>query len=144
MAGLLGTNFFPEDINLILQIVTFLIIIIGFYYKLKKKYKIHGSMMGIAVILNITSFLTVMGPRFRDNFGLLTTATSELGVQTIWIHAVPGAITLILGIVLVGAWAINSSNIAGCIRRKRIMDITITLWSISLIFGIITYLLIYQ
>jgi uncharacterized membrane protein YozB (DUF420 family) len=144
MAGLLGTTAsLSIDLNLILQIVMLIIIGVGFFYKRAKNYRMHGSFMGVAVILHILSFTTVMGPRFRQNFNLLTTATSELGVQTIWIHIIPGTTALILGILLVGAWAIRPSNIAGCFRRKRIMDITITLWLISLIFGIVTYLLFY-
>jgi uncharacterized membrane protein YozB (DUF420 family) len=144
MTGLLGTNALLQiDINLILQIVMFLIITIGYYYKRQRKYKIHGSMMGIAVILHVISFLTVMGPSFSTNYDYLTMVFSDLVVQTIWIHAIPGAIALILGIVLVGAWALSPSNIAACIKRKRIMDVTITLWFISLTFGIATYIIGY-
>jgi len=66
-----------------------------------------------------------------------------VGVQTTWIHAVPGAIAMIMGIVLVGAWALRPSNIAACSRRKRLMDITVLLWLISLMFGITTYLVFY-
>jgi uncharacterized membrane protein YozB (DUF420 family) len=144
MTGLLGTNAPLEvDANFILQIVMFLVIIIGLIYKYKRKFKIHGGMMGIAVIFHVISFLTVMGPSFSGGYEFLTTATSELGVQTIWIHAIPGAIAMILGIFLVGAWALRPSNIAGCVRRKRIMDVTITLWFISLIFGTASYVIFY-
>jgi uncharacterized membrane protein YozB (DUF420 family) len=143
MAGMMGTNVLPGDINLILQIVMFLTITLAYFYKRKRKFKIHGIMMGIAVILLIISFITVMGPSFSGGYEFLTTETSELGVQTIWIHAIPGAIAMILGIFLVGAWALNPSNVAACSRRKRIMDVTITLWSISLIFGIASYVIFY-
>jgi uncharacterized membrane protein YozB (DUF420 family) len=68
---------------------------------------------------------------------------SFLEVQTLVIHAIPGVVAMILGIILVAAWAVNTTNIGGCIRRKRIMDVTIILWLLSLIFGIATYLLIY-
>jgi uncharacterized membrane protein YozB (DUF420 family) len=82
-------------------------------------------------------------PSFNDGYDYFTTATSELGVQTIWIHAVPGAIALILGIVLVAAWALRPSNIASCSKLKRIMDITTLLWLISLMFGIAAYVVFY-
>jgi uncharacterized membrane protein YozB (DUF420 family) len=121
----------------------FIILGVAYFYKRAKNYRLHGSLMGVAVILHIISFVTVMAPRFRENFGLLTTETSILGVQTAWIHIIPGAIALILGIFLVAAWAIRSSNVAGCFKRKRIMDVTIALWLFSLIFGIITYLVTY-
>jgi uncharacterized membrane protein YozB (DUF420 family) len=142
--GLLGTNaLLLIDVNLILQIVTLIILGVSFYYKTQKNYKLHGSLMGVAVILHIITFVAVMGRRFRENFDIFTTATSELSIQTAWIHIVPGIIALILGIFLVSVWAYRPSNVAGCFKRKRIMDVTIALWLISLIFGIATYFLTY-
>jgi uncharacterized membrane protein YozB (DUF420 family) len=144
LTGIFGTGaVLQTDINLILQVVMFLIIVIGLVYKNKRKFKIHGGIMGIAVILHVISFLLVMGPSFSEGYDFFTTATSDLGVQTTWIHAVPGAIAMIMGIVLVGAWALRSSNIAACSRMKRLMDITVLLWLVSLIFGIATYIVFY-
>jgi uncharacterized membrane protein YozB (DUF420 family) len=144
LTGIFGTGaVLQTDINLILQIVMFLIIVIGLFYKNKRKFKIHGGIMGIAVILHILSFLLIMGPSLYENYDFFTTDTSELGVQTTWIHAVPGAIAMIMGIILVGAWALRPSNIAACSRMKRLMDITTLLWLISLIFGITTYMVFY-
>ena len=107
------------------------------------KFKIHGGLMGIAMILHVISLLAVMGPSLFQSFEYFITATSDFGVQTTWIHAFPGAIALILGIVLVGGWAMHPSNIAACSRRKRMMDITVLLWLVSLIFGIAVYVLFY-
>lgn len=144
MVGLFGTNApLQVDINLIMHLAMFLIIGVGLIFKYKRKFKIHGSMMGIAVILHVISFVTVMGPSFSGGYEFLTTSTSEPGVQTIWIHAIPGAIAMLLGIFLVGAWSVRPSNVAACSRRKRIMDVTITLWLLSLIFGIVSYTLFY-
>lgn len=142
--GLLGTNaLLQTDINLILQIIMFIVLLTGLVYKNKGKFKIHGGLMGIAVILHVISFLLVMGPSFYEGYDFFMNATSEPGVQTTWIHAVPGAIAMIMGIVLVGAWALRPSNIAACRRMKRLMDITVLLWLISLIFGITTYIVFY-
>jgi uncharacterized membrane protein YozB (DUF420 family) len=144
LTGIFGTGaVLQTDVNLILQIVMFLIIVVGLVYKNKNKFKIHGGLMGIAVILHVLSLLLVMGPSFSEGYDFFTTATSELGVQTTWIHAVPGAIAMIMGIILVGAWALRPSNIAACSRMKRLMDITVLLWLISLMFGIATYLVFY-
>jgi len=144
LTGIFGTGaHIQTDINLILQLVMLIIIVVGLVYKSKRKIKIHGGLMGIAVILHLISLFAVMLPSFNKNYEYFRTATSELGVQTIWIHAVPGAIALILGIVLVAAWALRPSNIASCSRRKRIMDITTLLWLISLVFGIASYMVFY-
>jgi uncharacterized membrane protein YozB (DUF420 family) len=144
LTGIFGTGaVLQTDVNLILQIVMFLIIVIGLVYKNKNKFKIHGGLMGIAVILHVLSLLAVMLPSFNNNYEYFTTETSTLGVQTTWIHAVPGAIAMIMGIILVGAWALRPSNLAACSRMKRLMDITVLLWLISLTFGIATYIVFY-
>jgi len=144
LTGIFGTGaLLQTDINLILQVVMFVVIVIGLVYKNKNKFKIHGELMGIGVILHVISFFAIMLPRFNDGIDYFTTATYELGVQTIWIHAIPGAIAMILGIVLVGAWALGPTNIAACSRRKRLMDVTTLFWFISLFFGIVTYIVFY-
>ena len=144
LTGIFGTGaILQTDINLILQIVMFVIIVIGLVYKSERKFKIHGGMMGIAVILHVLTFVLVMGPSFSEGYDYFTTAASDLGVQTTWIHAIPGTIAMILGIVLVGAWALRPSNIAACSKMKRIMDITTILWLVSLIFGVATYFVFY-
>lgn len=134
---------FNTTLNLGLQLATIAIIFLSLYFKMKKQYKKHGTLMGIATILHVLTFLLIMGPIFFENYSFFSTETSLIYVQTNWLHAVPGAITLILAIFLVLRWAINSSKIEGCFKRKRIMDLTITLWMFSLIFGIATYVFIY-
>jgi len=121
----------------------FAIILISLFYKNKNKFKIHGWLMGIAVILHVASFLAVMGPIFFGHFSAFVEYTAYPEIQTTWIHAVPGAIAMIMGIMLVGLWALNPSDSASCSRRKRLMDVTVLLWLISLVFGVVTYMLLY-
>ncbi len=120
-----------------------IIIVISLVYKNKRKFKIHAELMGIAVILHLISFFAVMLPSFNNSYDYFVTANSDLGVQTMWIHMVPGAFSMILGIFLVAAWVLNPTNIVACSKRKRLMDITTFLWSMSLIFGIISYIIYY-
>ena len=130
-------------LNMLAQIFTLIIIFVSLYFKKKGNIKLHGTSMGIAAILHLLTFLLVMGPIFAENFSFFS---SEMGlplVQTTWLHAIPGAIALILAIFLVVIWAVKVSNITGCYKRKRIMDITLLFWLFSLFFGIITYVLIY-
>ena len=140
----LGHPRFPEtDLNLLLQLITLVIIFVSLYYKKKQKLKIHGTIMGIAVITHLISFLLVMGSKFFTYFEFYSTQTSIFAVQTAWVHIFPGIIALVLGLFLVTLWAINTSNVKGCYSRKRIMDVTLVLWLFSLIFGIVTYALFY-
>jgi len=144
LSGIFGTNSVViTDVNLLIQIISFIILLIGLIYKTKGNFKLHGSFMGLAVFLHLISFLMAMAPSFTGALDFFTTDTSLTGVQTMWIHAIAGAAALVLGIVLVLAWILQTSNVKACIKRKRLMDITALLWTISLIFGIATYLAFY-
>ena len=134
---------FNTTFNLVLQIITLGLIFLSLFFKMKNNYKIHGTIMGLGLVLHVLTFLLIMGPIFFENYSFFSTETSFNYVQTTWLHAIPGAIALILGIYLVLRWAIKTSNISGCIKRKRIMDVTLLLWMFSLVFGIATYILIY-
>ena len=141
--GLGHPRFLHTDLNLVTQIATIVIILVSLYYKNKGKPKRHGATMAVAVILHVLTFVSVMAPIFFEYFSFYSTELGNSLAQVTWIHAVPGAIALILAIFLVAIWAINSSNVAGCYKRKRIMDVTLVLWLISLVFGIATYVLTY-
>ena len=144
MTGIFETGAsFEVDFNLILQIVSFLILVVGMFYKNKKKFKMHGISMGVAVILHVISFFIVMGPVFFGHLGDYVDYIFYTEIQTTWIHAIPGAAAMILGILLVGLWALKPANMAACSRRKRLMDLTFLLWLISLVFGIVTYIFVY-
>jgi uncharacterized membrane protein YozB (DUF420 family) len=144
LPGIFGTNApLIIDLNLIIQIVSFILLLGALLYKAKGKFKIHGSIMGVAVLLHFIAFLTVMGPSFVLGFNFLRTEIFQTLVQTLWIHAISGALSLVLGFYLVVAWIRKASNIIPCFGRKRIMDATAVLWAISLAFGIATYIFAY-
>jgi uncharacterized membrane protein YozB (DUF420 family) len=144
LSGIFGTSaVLITDLNLIVQIIAFILVLIALVYKAKGKFKIHGSIMGVAVILHFVTFIVAMGPSFVTSIDFFMTETSQLGVQTLWVHALTGVLSLVLGFFLVFAWITNASKIELCFRRKRIMDATMILWALSLVFGIATYLIFY-
>ena len=144
MSGIFSPNSaLITDVNLMIQIVSFLIISVAIGYKIKKNYRIHGILMGIGVILHLLFFGVAMWPSFSGAFDFFTTSTFLLGVQTMWIHAIPGLITIILGLYVLVSWLLHVSDISGCFKKKRIMDVVLVSWLISLIFGIVTYLYFY-
>ena len=145
MTGILGTGaVLITDINLIIQVVSFLLLLISIVYKIKGKIKIHGYFVGLAVFLHFITFIVAMGPSFINGREFFTTSTNLPEVQYMWIHAITGGAALILGTFLVIAWVIKISQVARCYKRKRIMDITVLLWSVSVIFGILTYTSLYM
>ena len=144
MSGIFGTSaVLITDLNLIVQIIAFILVLAALVYKAKGKFKIHGSIMGVAVSLHFVTFIVAMGPSFVKSIDFFMTETSQLGVQTLWVHALTGVLSLVLGFFLFFAWITKASKIELCFRRKRIMDATIILWAVSLVFGIATYLIFY-
>jgi uncharacterized membrane protein YozB (DUF420 family) len=141
MSGIFSSNtVFITDVNLVIQIVTFLLIVLGFRFKIRKKFQIHGYIMGVAVLLHLVFFIIAMWPSFSGGFEFFTTSIFLTGVLAMWIHAVAGTISLIIGLFIVLGWLLHVSDIARCFKRKRLMDVTLIFWLISLIFGIVTYL----
>jgi uncharacterized membrane protein YozB (DUF420 family) len=131
------------DVNLMIQILSLLIISVAIGYKIKKNYRIHGILMGIGVILHFVFFAVAMWPSFSGGFDFFTTSISLLGVQTMWIHAIPGLTTIVLGLFVSVSWLLHVSDISGCFKKKRFMDVVLISWLTSLIFGIVTYLSFY-
>lgn len=144
MSGIFSPNSaLITDVNLMIQILSLLIVSIAIGYKIKKNYRVHGILMGIGIILHLVFFAVAMWPSFSGGFNFFTTSTSLLGVQTMWIHAIPGFMTIILGLFVLVSWLLHGFNISSCFKKKRIMDAVLISWSTSLIFGIVTYLSFY-
>lgn len=123
------------DGNLILQFVIFALLLVGLFFKQKGKFVFHGSTMLIAVVLNAASFFLVMRPSFATfDFSVLDSPIKIISLA----HGILGGVTEILGIFLVAAWSLQR-NVQSCIKRKMIMRITITLWFIALVLGILLY-----
>jgi uncharacterized membrane protein YozB (DUF420 family) len=128
------------DINLTLQIVILVMLIVGLALKQKGKFAFHGGAMLIAVILNAASFFLVMWPSFAAfDFSVLN-STVEIVSLT---HGILGGVAEILGVFLVVAWGMQKT-VQSCIRRKMIMRITMILWLVALVLGIILYAGLYE
>ena len=141
MSGFFSPNsYFIVDLNILIQIISLIILMISIGFKFKKNFKIHGLLMGLAILLHLIFFFIVMLPSISTGFEFFTTSISLLGVQSMWVHAIPGAIAIILGLYIVITWISKIQNISNCFKKKRLMDITFIVWLISIVFGIITYM----
>jgi len=105
MSGLLGTNAsIASDLNLMLQIVVFIILLIGVKFvreKTPRVLKRHERFMTYAVALNIVSILLVMGPSFVTNFSAVLAEPSTINFPLTLIHHFLGIVAEILGIMFV-------------------------------------------
>jgi uncharacterized membrane protein YozB (DUF420 family) len=128
---------FLTDLNLLFQIMIFIFLAIGLSAKFVRRYLTHGTIMTIAVILNATSIFAVMVPAF-----LSSPAFFELNSRFEYVtlpHMILGSLVEALGIFLVVNWMLSIRNIQACIRRKRVMLVTISLWLVNILIGVYVY-----
>jgi uncharacterized membrane protein YozB (DUF420 family) len=132
-----------SDMNLLLQIAIFVILVVGFLgAKFRRSFIKHGTVMAIALVLNTISIFAVMIPSLlgiQAVFGDLFTRVALV----IGSHAVLGSLVEALGIYLVGTWAFSPHDIKNCVGRKKIMIVTIALWFLELMVGVYIYAMLY-
>ncbi len=125
-------------ISLITQIVVLLLLLGSVWLKGKKQYRQHGILMLIAVVLHTVVVLAWMIPIFSSIFSFPTNILNPL-VAAIFVHAITGIATILLGIWLVASWHLKV-DVKNCFTKKKAMRATMALWIITLILGIIMYL----
>jgi len=130
--------------TLVLEIAVFVLLIVGFIYKRKLKFRLHGTVMASAVALHLITILVVMIPSF-----VLAVVPDYIVPEPLLlvslvglIHGVFGVIAISLGVYLVAAWGFRR-NVQGCFTRKKIMLTAITLWLVALLLGFLLYGLFY-
>lgn len=127
-------------LNLILQIATLSMVISGYIMKRKLRFIQHGKLMLVAVVMQLISFLLIMGPAFfiivENGFAqrpiLLSTVTL--------VHASLGGTALATGIWITGSWHLQTS-IVNCVKKRVIMRYLIITWILALIMGITLFVL---
>jgi len=144
MGGIFGTKAsLISDLNLILQIIILFVLLVSVTFKKRGNFKMHGSLMGLAVVLNAISFFLVMGPSFAGSAGFIQREFSSVGVLTVLAHALTGALAEILGIWVVGEWLLHSMETKACVKRKKVMRGIVSLWFVAIILGIAVYVIYY-
>ncbi len=142
MPGLFGTRaILQTDIDLLLQIAAFAMLVLSLYGR-KRKIKRHTGIMIVGTLVEFGAFLDIMGPVFLRNFNYFFSTLDAVAVSFLF-HAFFGVITLTLSFGLIVFWALQGSNIGLCYKRKRLMDATVVMWTASFVLGVIGYLLGY-
>jgi uncharacterized membrane protein YozB (DUF420 family) len=131
-------------VSLGVQIVVLVLLFVSIWLKEKKRYRQHGIMMFAAVVLHTIVILTWMIPSFSSLFSsLIEINLADMMTLTIMIHAFMGIAAVILGFWLVASWRLQV-DVKTCFAKKNAMRVTLTLWLITLVLGIILYLKIIQ
>jgi len=98
--------------------------------------------MGFAWVLHTLSIIAVMVPSLLNKKGIFENLYIRFSIVTVS-HAILGSLVEILGIWLIGTWALRSHDVKVCFKRKRIMDVTFLLWLLELILGVYVYMMLY-
>jgi uncharacterized membrane protein YozB (DUF420 family) len=130
-------------ISLVVQIVVLVLLLVGYLLKRMKKYRQHGVTMLTALILHIIVIFTVMLPSLVIGVIPLILENNSFVVTIIApLHGIMGIIALVLGIWIVASWRLRAS-LQYCMPKKKFMLLTLTIWLIALLLGIILYLHFY-
>ena len=131
------------DLNLLFQIVIFIFLVVGMStVKVRRRFRKHGTVMGIAVALNMVSMVVVMIPALLGFGGLFSMPLTRPALVVVT-HAIMGTLVEILGIWIVGTWVFSHHEIKACGKKKNVMRATTLLWLIELFLGIYIYIMLY-
>jgi len=133
---------FLSDLNLIFQLAIAIFLMLAMFGIVKRKYAIHGAIMGCCIVLNTISIFAIMVPSLLKLDGLINGLSTRLSLLIVT-HAIVGSVVEILGILLVAAWVYNRASVDNCFKRKHLMEATIILWILELIVGLLLYMTLY-
>jgi len=132
-----------SDLNLLFQIAIFIFLVMGLLVvKLRRGFRKHGALMGIALIFNTISIAVVMMPSFLSFKVLFSMPFTRIALIVIG-HTIIGGLAEILGIWLVGTWIFRHHEIKTCAQKRNTMRVTILLWLVELLLGIYVYTMLY-
>lgn len=128
--------------NLVFQIIILALLVASLILKKRRNYFLHGATMMIAAILNAVSFILVMGPSFLDLKQFVVNYPLNRLSMVAMAHGILGAVAEILAIWIIVSWRLRSST-RYCARKRKIMQVTLSLWLIALFSGILLYAFLY-
>lgn len=130
--------FFIANVSLAFQITVLALLLVGFEFKQRMKFRVHGKMMMAAVGLHLIIIGSVMVPSFVAL--LFQKHTILIGLFAPF-HAAAGTLTAILGVWIVGGWRLRQST-KFCAPKKKFMCATFILWLVTLSLGVVFYFIL--
>jgi hypothetical protein len=131
-----------STLTLVIQLVVFALLIVGFTLKRRKSFLQHGFLMVSAVFLHLISVLIIMVPSF-EAITFTVTALPVTIVALSIIHAVFGLTALVLGIWISASWRFRQ-GLQYCAPKKSLMLVTFVVWTIAILIGVALYFILYM
>ena len=120
---------------------------VGYFYLKKHRnvrgFSLHGYIMLGAVLLNLLSFLLVMGPAILGLRPFLTERPTHVLTLSTIVHASIGTVAEVMGCYFAFSWILRARSIKRCVGKKTMMRLTFILWSIAFVSGVIEYTILY-
>ena len=125
--------------SLAIQLVVFALLIVGYGFKKKFRFRTHGFTMLTAFVVHLVNVGVVMVPSFIVALvpKISANLVSSVSLSSLFMAAT-GTVTVILGIWIFGVWRLRQST-KFCAPNKKFMRATFTLWLVSLFLGILLY-----
>ncbi len=135
--GILGTGASTAaDINLIAQLVIVAVLLVGWAYgRDKKKIRLHGQLMVVAVVVNGAAIALVMVPSLVLGFGAITSNPLGTGSLISIAHSIVGTIAWLYGAYLGWVWGLRPATVE-CFKRKNLMKPVTYAWLAAAVLGV--------
>ena len=133
-----------HEINLAIQFLILVVFLTSLVFKWKKRYFIHGTLMLVAVISYLTSFVWFMSyiaSKYTATEVMDAFFANSLTLSVFAIHTLLGVLSGLLAIWILGSWRLRS--IQFCTKNKKKMRYTAILWISSYITGVLLYTLLH-
>ena len=129
---------FVATVSLAFQLVVLALLLVGFEFKRRLRFRLHGFFMLAAVALHLIIIGVIMVPSFVAI--ILEKPAISIGLLAPF-HAAAGAATAILGVWIVGGWRLRQST-KFCAPKSKFMRATFILWLVTLSLGVIFYFIL--
>jgi len=129
---------FIATVSMAFQLAVLALLIVGFRFKQRLRYRLHGIFMLTAVTLHLIIIGVIMMPSFIAI--IIEKPTSSIGLFAPF-HAAAGTATAVLGVWIVGGWRLRLST-KFCAPKRKYMRITFILWLLNVSLGVIFYFIL--
>jgi uncharacterized membrane protein YozB (DUF420 family) len=129
---------FIATVSLAFQLGVLALLIVGFRFKQRLRFRLHGFFMLSAVTLH----LIIMGNMMLPSFVALIIEKPAISISLFApFHAASGTATAVLGVWIVGGWRLRQST-KFCAPKRKYMRATFILWLVTLSLGVIFYFIL--
>jgi uncharacterized membrane protein YozB (DUF420 family) len=136
-SGILGTRAtLVADINLLVQIALFFILVTAAWQGRNRRYEAHLRLMRVAVIINAVAIIAVMNPSFFRVLPFAARNPGAPGPTAMWPHVALGAIAELMGAYVVIRLGVDPRSAP---RLRGVMLLTLVLWLAALLAGSAVY-----